>query len=299
MGQVGSDPAALAAAYDYIVVGAGSAGCVLAARLSEDPAASVLLIEAGPKDDSWQLSMPAALTYPLRSTRFNWAYETEPQAQLDGRRLFWPRGRVLGGSSSINGMVWIRGHPWDFDNWAGQGLAGWAYCQVLPSFKKLERWSEGADGYRGGEGPVGIQRGRYPNLLFPAYIEAGRQAGFPVSRDFNGRAFEGFGRFDMNIWQGRRQSAAVTHLRPALGRDNLSVLVESLTSRVLVEGGRACGVEVIDGDRPAQGPRRARGNPFGRRGQLAPAALALWHRAGRRAGGAGHSGGLRLAGGRA
>ncbi len=228
--------------YDYIIVGAGSAGCVLANRLSESGDATVLLIEAGPKDGSWQLSMPAALAFPLRSERFNWGYTTEPQEHLNDRRLYWPRGRVLGGSSSINGMVWIRGHPWDFDNWYAQGMDGWAYCQVLPYFKRLEKWSEGSDAYRGSDGLVGVLRGNYPNPLFDAYVEAGRQAGYPVSPDFNGRQFEGYGRFDMNIWKGRRQSSSKTYLEPAMARPNLTVMTEILVSKVLISNGQATGV---------------------------------------------------------
>ena len=233
--------------YDYIVVGAGSAGCVLAHRLSANPDVSVLLAEAGPKDGHWHLSMPAALTFPLRDTRFNWAYETEPQSELNGRTLFWPRGRVLGGSSSINGMVWIRGHPRDYDDWYRQGLDGWAYAQVLPYFKRIERWSEGANLYRGDRGLVGVQRGRYPNPIFDAYIEAGAEAGFPVSQDFNGRQLEGFGRFDMNISKGRRQSASETYLRPAGRRANLTILTGCLTSRVVTSNGAAVGIEYLEG----------------------------------------------------
>ena len=236
--------------FDYIIVGAGSAGCVLANRLSEDRDTTVLLIEAGPKDGHWQLSMPAALTLPLQGTRYNWAYETEPQAALNNRRLFWPRGRVLGGSSSINGMVWIRGHASDYDTWYRQGLDGWAFCQVLPYFKRIERWSEGANAYRGGSGLVGAKRSDYPNPIFEAYVAAGGEAGYPISEDFNGYQFEGFGRFDMNIWQGRRQSASVTFLKPAFDRANLTVWVASLVSKVAIERHRAVGVDVLRGGRP-------------------------------------------------
>lgn len=237
--------------FDYIIVGAGSAGCVLANRLTEDGQAKVLVIEAGRSDKNllwgWQLSMPAALTYPLNSKQFNWYYETEPQEHLGGRRLYWPRGKVLGGSSSINGMVWTRGHAWDYDNWAEQGLPGWTWAECLPYFRKTESRNKKVSSYRGGGGPIGVTIGEYPNPLFNAYIEAGVQAGFPLSEDFNGIQFEGFGRFDMNISKGRRQSSSFAYLDPVRNRSNLTIMTGAMVSRILFDGTRATGVEVIQG----------------------------------------------------
>ncbi|MCY4207638.1 MAG: choline dehydrogenase [Roseovarius sp.] len=235
--------------FDYIIVGAGTAGCVMANRLSEDGQAQVLLIEAGRSDRNlfhgWQLSMPAALTYPLNSKRFNWYYETEPQTRLNNRRLYWPRGKVLGGSSSINGMVWIRGHAWDYDNWASKGLPGWTWAECLPYFKKSESRNKKVSEYRGGYGPIGVTIGEYPNPLFEAYIEAGQQAGFPRTEDFNGYQFEGFGRFDMNIAQGRRQNSSFAYLKPATARPNLTIMTGTMVNRILFEGTTATGVESI------------------------------------------------------
>ena len=238
------------AEYDYIIVGAGSAGCVLANRLSEDPDVSVLLLEAGPADRSWTIHMPAALTYNLRHTRYNWHYETEPQAHLDGRRLYWPRGRVLGGSSSLNAMVYVRGHAWDYDRWAkAPGLAHWAYAHVLPYFKKAETRAKGGDLYRGDGGPLHVSTGSTENPLFDAFLSAGQQAGYPFTSDMNGFQQEGFGRMDMTIHQGRRWSAASAYLKPARKRGNLTVAVKALAERVIVERGRATGVTWRSGTR--------------------------------------------------
>nr|ACF98205.1 putative choline dehydrogenase precursor [uncultured bacterium 1114] len=245
------------AEYDYIVVGAGSAGCVLANRLSEDPDVTVLLLEAGPADRTWKIHMPAALTYNLCNDRYNWHYETEPQAHMNGRRMYWPRGRVLGGSSSLNAMVYVRGHAWDYDRWARTpGLESWSYPHVLPYFKKAETRAKGGDLYRGNDGPLHVSTGSIPNPLFDAFIQAGVQAGYPLTDDMNGYQQEGFGRMDMTIHQGRRWSAASAYLRPARARRNLTVAVKSLAERVLFERHRAVGVTYRSGGRQVEAHAR-------------------------------------------
>ena len=230
--------------FDYIIVGAGSAGCVLAARLTEDPEVRVLLVEAGPKDRSWRIDMPAAVGSLLSSDRFNWNYVSDPEPHLDGRRLTHPRGRVLGGSSSINGMVYIRGHAGDYDSWAASGLVGWGYADVLPYFKRAEQHVHGADSYHGGSGPLAVfapDLGATP--LAAAFVAAASQAGYGLSADPNGERQEGFGRVDRTTRAGRRCSAARAYLAPALKRSNLDVVTGTLVRRVLLQGSRARGIE--------------------------------------------------------
>ena len=228
--------------YDYVIVGAGSAGCVLANRLSA-AGASVLVLEAGPADRTWKIHMPAALTYNLCDTKYNWGYETAPQPHMDGRRMYWPRGRVLGGSSSLNAMVYVRGHALDYDRWAGNGLPEWSYAHVLPYFKRAETCARGGDDYRGDSGPLNVSRGVMRNPLFAAFIEAGQQAGYPFTADMNGFQQEGFGAMDMTIHRGRRWSAAAAYLKPEMQRPNLKVITGALVTRVIIESGRATAVE--------------------------------------------------------
>jgi choline dehydrogenase len=233
--------------FDYVVVGAGSAGCVLASRLSEDAGVSVLLLEAGPVDHpwAWQLHMPAALAYPLQNQRYNWGYWSEPEPHMDRRRIYCPRGRVLGGSSSINGMAYVRGHARDYDRWAQSGLRGWDYAHVVPYFKRAETRAQGGDHYRGDSGPLHVTTGACRNPLYRAFIEAGRQAGYPLTADMNGYQQEGFAPMDMTVQGGRRWSAARAYLDPARRRKNLRVRTGALTCRVRFEGARAIGVDYL------------------------------------------------------
>ena len=234
---------------DYVIVGAGSAGSALAYRLGQ-AGASVTVIEHGGTDAGPFIQMPAALSYPMNMGLYDWGFQTEPEPHLGGRTLATPRGKVLGGSSSINGMVYVRGHSRDFDTWADMGAQGWGYADVLPYFKRMENWhgaEGGGDGaWRGHDGPLHITRGPRSNPLFNAFIEAGRQAGYRVTPDYNGEAQEGFGAMEATIWKGRRWSAANAYLRPAMKNGKVSV-VRALASKVVFEGVRAVGVEVRRG----------------------------------------------------
>lgn len=234
---------------DFVIVGAGSAGCAMAYRLSE-AGASVLVIEHGGTDMGPFIQMPAALSYPMNMSLYDWGYSSEAEPHLGGRQLVCPRGKVIGGSSSINGMVYVRGHARDFDHWRDSGAAGWGYADVLPYFKRMETWHESGQGgdpsWRGSEGPLHITRGPRDNPLHEAFVTAGQQAGYPVTDDYNGEQQEGFGPMEQTVWKGRRWSAANAYLKPALKRQNCDV-VRGLACRVVLEEGRAVGVEIERG----------------------------------------------------
>ena len=232
---------------DFVIVGAGSAGCAMAYRLAE-AGQSVLVIEHGGTDAGPFIQMPAALSYPMNMARYDWGYRSEPEPHLNNRRLAVPRGKVIGGSSSINGMVYVRGHARDYDHWRDQGADGWGYADVLPYFRRMEQSHGGQDGWRGTDGPLHVTRGPRKNPLFHAFVEAGRQAGYGVTNDYNGERQEGFGPMEQTVYRGRRWSAANAYLRPALKRPNCT-LIRALARKVVIEDGRAVGVEVARGGR--------------------------------------------------
>jgi choline dehydrogenase len=231
---------------DFVIIGAGSAGCAMAYRLA-NAGASVLVIEHGGTDAGPFIQMPAALSYPMNMARYDWGYHSEPEPHLNGRRLACPRGKVIGGSSSINGMVYVRGHAMDFDHWSDSGADGWSYADVLPYFKRMEHWHDGGHGgdgaWRGTDGPLHVTRGPRTNPLFDAFVTSGQQAGYQVTGDYNGAQQEGFGPMEQTVWQGRRWSAANAYLRPALKHPGCT-LVQALARRVILTDGHATGVEV-------------------------------------------------------
>jgi len=233
--------------FDYIIVGAGSAGCVLANRLTEDGTSRVLLLEAGDKDKNMMIHMPAGVGRMISTDTANWYYYTEGQQHLKNRKLYWPRGKVLGGSSSINGMIYIRGHARDYDQWRQLGLEGWGFSDVLPYFQRSEGNENGTDDFHGGDGPLGVTNPRKTNILFDAFVQAGKQAGHPFTADFNGPQQEGMGPYQLTIKDGKRCSAAVGYLVPALERENLQCEVKALSHKVIFEGKRAVGVEYSQG----------------------------------------------------
>ncbi|MBY6048366.1 choline dehydrogenase [Vannielia litorea] len=234
---------------EYVIVGAGSAGCAMAARLSE-AGRKVLVIEHGGSDWGPFINMPGALSYPMNMSRYDWGFQSEPEPHLGGRRMATPRGKVIGGSSSINGMIYVRGHARDFDHWRDEGAEGWGYADVLPYFKRMEHWHDGGHGgdpaWRGTDGPLHVTRGARMNPLVKAFVEAGVQAGYPRTGDYNGEQQEGFGPYDMTVWRGERWSAAKAYLKPALKGPNCE-LVRAFARRVVIENGRAVGVEVERG----------------------------------------------------
>lgn len=231
--------------YDFIIVGAGSAGCVLANRLSSDPSITVCLIEAGPKDSSPVVHVPLGIIGMMHSKKMNWRYYTDQEPNLKSRKLFWPRGKTLGGSSSSNAMCYIRGHASDYDEWASLGNQGWSYDEVLPYFRKSETQERGGDDYHGADGPLYVSDLRINNPLSDAFINAAKQAGHQISTDFNGKEQEGVGYYQVTQKNGQRCSSAVGYLRPAEQRPNLTVITEATTTKVLIKEGKALGIEYL------------------------------------------------------
>lgn len=233
---------------DYVIIGSGSAGSAMASRLSEDGQNTVLVLEFGGTDVGPFIQMPGALSYPMNMSIYDWGFQSEPEPHLNNRRLATPRGKVIGGSSSVNGMVYVRGHAKDFDYWAESGASGWSFADVLPYYKRMENWHDGGHGgdpsWRGTDGPLYVTRGKRANPLYHAFVQAGKEAGYGTTDDYNGEKQEGFGPFEQTVWKGRRWSAANAYLKPALKRENVQLL-NCHANRVVMDGKKAVGVEIL------------------------------------------------------
>ena len=230
--------------YDYIIIGAGSAGCVLANRLTANGQNNVAVFEAGKQSNIWKVKMPLAILYTMHDPKYNWKYYSEPEPHLHNRRLFCPRGKMIGGCSAHNGMVYVRGNPNDFERWASFGLTDWSYEKVLPYFKKIETWSEGENEFRGGSGLLPVNQSKNKNPLFKAFINSAGEAGYRINPDMNGKEQEGFGMYDVTINNGERASVSKHYLDPARSRKNLNIFTESFVERILFDGKKAIGIEV-------------------------------------------------------
>ena len=230
--------------YDYIVIGGGSAGCVLANRLTENGRFNVALFEAGKSSDIWKVKMPLAILYTMHDPKYNWKYYSEPEPYLHNRKLFCPRGKMIGGCSAHNGMVYVRGNPNDFERWASYGIKDWSYENVLPYFRKIETWSEGGNKYRGNKGLLPVNQSKNKNPLFKAFIDSATEAGFEANSDMNGKKQEGFGMYDVTIDKGERASVSKHYLNPAKSRKNLKIFTDSFVEKIVFDGKKAIGIEV-------------------------------------------------------